>query len=131
MAVLGSVLIDNQAYSIVTEHLSEDSFYKHAHRKIFEAMEKLSQKGEAVDVLTLSEELKRMGEFEKMGGATYLTEITDNVYTSANVEHYARVVFDKYLLRRLVTISGEISTEALLGRRGCARGSRRGGAVDL
>ncbi len=115
MAVLGAVLIDNQAYSIVTEHLNEESFYKQAHRKIFEAMEKLSQKGEAVDVITLSEELKRLGEYQRIGGPTYLTEIMDNVHTSANVEHYARVVFDKYLLRRLVTISGEISTEALLG----------------
>ena len=115
MAVLGAVLIDNQAYSIVTEHLNEESFYKQAHRKIFEAMELLSQKGEAIDVLTLSEELKRLGEYQRIGGPTYLTEIMDNVHTSANVEHYARVVFDKYLLRRLVTISGEISTEALLG----------------
>jgi replicative DNA helicase len=115
MAVLGAVLIDNSAYSIVTEHLTPEAFYKQAHRKIFEAMENLSQKGEAVDVIMLSEELKRTGAYQIVGGPAYLTQIMDNVHTAANAEHYAREVFDKFLLRRLISIAGSVSTQALLG----------------
>jgi replicative DNA helicase len=115
MAVLGAVLIDNSAYSVITENLSEETFYKQAHQKIFQAMERLSQKSEAIDVLTLSEELKRMGAYQSIGGPAYLTQIMDNVHTAANAEHYARVVLDKYLLRKLITISGAISTRALHG----------------
>ncbi len=115
MAVLGAVLIDNSAYSVVTEHLTDEAFYKQSHRKIFQAMERLSQKNEAIDVLTLSEELKRMGAYQAIGGPTYLTEIMDNVHTAANAEHYVRVVFDKFLLRKLIGISGVISTQAMQG----------------
>ena len=115
MAVLGAVLIDNSAYSVITENLTEETFYKQAHQKIFQAMERLSQKSEAIDVLTLSEELKRMGAYQTIGGPAYLTQIMDNVHTAANAEHYARVVLDKYLLRRLISISGAISTRAMHG----------------
>lgn len=115
MAVLGAVLIDNSTYSVVTEHLTADAFYKQAHQKIFNAMERLSQRNEAIDVLTLSEELKRTGAYQAMGGPAYLTEIMDNVHTAANAEHYVRVVFDKFLLRRLIGISGAISTQAMQG----------------
>ncbi|MBP2680572.1 MAG: primary replicative helicase [Candidatus Krumholzibacteriota bacterium] len=115
MAVLGAVLIDNSTYSVVTEHLTEEAFYKQTHQKIFQAMVRLSQKNEAIDVLTLTEELKRMGTLQVIGGPAYLTQIMDHVHTSANIEHYVRVVFDRFLLRRLVSISGEISTRALQG----------------
>jgi replicative DNA helicase len=115
MAVLGAVLIDNSAYSVITESLTEEAFYKLAHQRIFQAMEHLSQKSEAIDVLTLSEELKRMGAYQTIGGPAYLTQIMDNVHTAANAEHYARVVLDKYLLRRLISISGVISNRALHG----------------
>jgi len=115
MAALGAVLIDNSTYPVVTEHLTEESFYKQSHQKIFQAMERLSQKNEAIDVLTLTEELKRMGFLQVIGGPAYLAQIMDNVHTSANVEHYVRVVFDRFLLRRLISISGAISTRALQG----------------
>ncbi|MEJ2719721.1 MAG: replicative DNA helicase [bacterium] len=116
MAVIGAVLIDNSAFSVITEHLSEEVFYKKAHQQIFQAMASLSQRGEAIDVITLAEELKRQGVFQAIGGPAYLTQIMDSVHTAANAEYYAQEVFDKFLLRRLITISGEISTHALLGR---------------
>lgn len=115
MAVLGAVLIDNSMYSVVTEHLTAEAFYKLAHRKIFQAMERLSERNEAIDVLTLSEELKRMGASQAVGGPAYLAEIMDNVHTAANAEHYVREVFDKFLLRKLIGISGAISTQAMQG----------------
>jgi replicative DNA helicase len=117
MAILGAVLIDNQSLSILTEHHTEEAFYKKAHQDIFRGMLNVANKGEAIDVITLSDELKRLGAYHTIGGPAYLTQIMDNVHTAANAEHYARVVFEKYLLRRLITISGEIATNALLGER--------------
>ena len=115
MAVIGAVLIDNSALSVITETLTSDAFYKKANRDIFDAMMGVSEKGEAIDVITLSEELKRLGTYHTIGGPAYLTQIMDHVHTAANAEYYARLVFEKYLLRRLITISGEIATQALLG----------------
>lgn len=115
MAVIGAVLIDNIALSVITEFLTDEAFYKKAHRDIFKGMLNVSEKGEAIDVITLAEELKRLGTYHSIGGPAYLTKIMDSVHTAANAEYYARAVFDKYLLRRLITISGEITTQALLG----------------
>jgi replicative DNA helicase len=115
MAVIGAVLIDNTALSVITEFLAEEAFYKKAHRDIFRAMLNVSEKGEAIDVITLAEELKRLDTYQSVGGPAYLTRIMDSVHTAANAEYYARAVFDKYLLRRLITISGDIATQALLG----------------
>jgi replicative DNA helicase len=115
MAVIGAVLLDNSALSVVTEVLTVETFYKKTHQDIFRAMINVSEKGEAIDVITLSEELKRMGTYHSVGGPAYLTTIMDSVHTAANAEHYAKLVFEKYLLRRLITISGEITTNAMLG----------------
>ena len=117
MAVLGAVLIDNQAMSVLTEYLTDEAFYKKAHRDIFLAMLKLSEKGEAIDVITLAEELKKLGVYQTIGGPTYLTRIMDNVHTAANAEFYARVVFEKFLMRRLISITTNIGTQCLLGER--------------
>ena len=117
MAIIGSVLIDNSALSVLTEYLTEDAFYKKAHRDIFHAMGTVSEKGEAIDVITLAEALKRLGTYQTIGGPAYLTRIMDNVHTAANAEYYAKLVFEKYLLRRLITISGEISTQCMLAER--------------
>jgi len=115
MAVIGAVLIDNAAISVITEFLTDEAFYKKAHRDIFKGMLNVSEKGEAIDVITLAEELKRLGTYQSIGGPAYLTTIMDSVHTAANAEYYAKAVFDKYLLRRLITISGDITTQALLG----------------
>ncbi len=110
-AVIGAILLDNAAFSITTEYIFRENFYKRAHQDIFRAMENLSQKGEAIDVITLAEELKRLGTYQSIGGASYLAEIMDSVHTSANVEYYAKLVLDKYILRRLITVSGDVATQ--------------------
>ncbi len=117
MAVLGAVLLDNNAYSIATETLNHSAFYKKAHQDIFAAMEGLSARGEAIDVVTLSEELKQRGTFQSTGGAAYLTQILDGVHTAANVEYYANIVLEKFVMRRLITISNDISTQCYAGER--------------
>ncbi|NIM19249.1 MAG: replicative DNA helicase [Candidatus Latescibacteria bacterium] len=116
-AVIGAILLDNASLSIAMEYLSGDTFYKRAHQDIFQAMENLFQKGEAIDIITLSEELKRMGRYQAMGGASYLSSILEDVHTSANMEYYTRLVLDKYILRRLISISGEVATECYADER--------------
>ena len=120
MAVLGAVLLDNNAFSIATESLSHVAFYKKAHQDIFAAMEGLSARGEAIDVVTLSEELKQRGTYQSSGSATYLTTIMDSVHTAANVEYYANIVLEKFVMRRLITISNDIATQCYSGEREAA-----------
>jgi replicative DNA helicase len=120
MAVLGAVLLDNNAYSIATESITAGAFYKKAHCDIFAAMTALAHRGEAIDMVTLTEELKKSGTYGSAGGAAYLTTIMDNVHTAANVEHYTGIVAQKYILRRLITISNELATQCYTGERDAA-----------
>jgi replicative DNA helicase len=112
MAVIGAVLLDNNAFSIATEYVERETFYKKGHQDIFQSMLNLSQKGEAIDVITLSEELKRSGVLQTIGGPAYLAKIMDNVHTAANVEYYARLVLEKFLLRKLIGVSTDITSQA-------------------
>ncbi len=120
MAVLGAVLLDNNAYSIATESITIEAFYKKAHSDIFGAMTSLTKRGEAIDMITLTEELKKSGTYQSVGGAAYLTAILDNVHTAANVEYYASIVLQKYIMRRLITISNQLATECYAGERDAA-----------
>jgi replicative DNA helicase len=115
MAVIGAILLDNGAFYLATESISAENFYKKSHQDIFAAMTNLSQKGEAIDVITLAEELKRAGTYQSAGGAAYLTAIMDKVHTAANVEYYAKLVLERYILRRLITASGEVATQCYVG----------------
>ncbi len=117
MAVLGAVLLDNNAFSIATESITAEAFYKKAHADIFAAMTSLAQRGEAIDMITLTEELKKLGTFQSIGGAAYLTNIMDTISTAANVEYYASIVLQKHILRRLITISNHLATECYAGER--------------
>jgi len=120
MAVLGAVLLDNNAFSIATESISATAFYKKAHHDIFSGMETLHARGEAIDIVTLAEEMKQQGTFQTAGGAAYLTQIMDNVHTAANVEYYANIVLEKYVLRRLITICNDVTTQCFQGERDAA-----------
>jgi len=111
IAVLGSVMIDNDCIGRVIELLDSDCFYRTAHRNIFSAELALYEKNEPVDLITLSEELKRQKILEEVGGTYFLTELADNVPTSANVEHHARIVLEKYLLRKLIEQSAHIARD--------------------
>lgn len=113
MAVLGSMLIDNEAVSKSIEILGDESaFYRPAHQKIFEAAVTLFEQQEKVDMLTVSNQLEKMGCLEEVGGAYFLTEIVNQVPSAASVEHYAKIVLEKSLLRKLIGISTEIASEA-------------------
>ncbi|MFQ5865405.1 MAG: replicative DNA helicase [bacterium] len=116
MAVLGSMLIENEAVSKAIEILDDSAFYRAAHQKIFQAAVKLFEQQKKVDLLTLSDELEKMNVLEEVGGAYYLTELVNRVPSAASVEYYAKIVLEKSLLRKLISISTEIASEAYEAR---------------
>lgn len=107
--VLGGVLVDNGSVDTVVEILSPDDFYREAHRKVMEAFLHLHQRGESIDLITVSEHLKGRNELEGVGGAAFLAELTERVPTAANIAQYARIVKDKAILRALVTTMNAFS----------------------
>ncbi len=109
MSLLGAVLIDEEVLSDVTEHVKPKDFYDKRHGIIFDAIMRLYEKNKPVDLLTLTDELKRKKEIDEIGGSAYLTELTNYVPTSAHAESYAEIVAQKAVRRRLIKASGEIS----------------------
>ena len=107
-SVLGGILLDPDALDRIIEVMSASDFYRDAHRTIFETMLALSERGEPIDLITLSDALKARGQLPQVGGATFLAELGDKVPSAANVAHYARIVRDKAVLRSLIRVSGEI-----------------------
>lgn len=108
-AVLGAMLIDKEAIAKATEVLSADDFYREAHRVIFSAMLELYNKNEAVDMVTVTETLKRDNKLEDIGGIAYITSLANVVLTAANVKYHAEIVAEKSVLRQLVRVSTEIA----------------------
>ncbi|MCY7362590.1 MAG: replicative DNA helicase [Ignavibacteria bacterium] len=106
--ILGSILIDNQVLNDILQLLMPGHFYRPSHTIIFQAMINLDEKKEPVDPNTLKEELKRLGKLEEIGGIEFIIELTSSISTSANVEFYTRIVFEKYILRNLISISSKI-----------------------
>jgi replicative DNA helicase len=109
-SVLGGVLLDNTAIDRVLEFVRADDFYREAHRRIFRAMLGLAERNEPVDLVTLSESLRQRGELQDVGGASYLAELAERVPTAANVNHYARIVREKAILRALINTATEIAS---------------------
>ncbi|MEW6114319.1 MAG: replicative DNA helicase [Thermodesulfobacteriota bacterium] len=110
-AIIGGLLIDNDALPKVLSILLEEDFYREAHRLIFAAVTDLFNRGEPVDWVTLTSQLQKTGCLDRVGGPAYLTELIDAVASAANIVHYATVVKEKALLRRLISASTEIVTK--------------------
>ncbi len=106
--VLGGVLLNNKSLNVILSIISPEDFYKDANRKIIEKIISLVDKGQPVDVVTLSEELQKDGSLEEVGGASYLSSLMDGVPKSLNVEFYARIIKEKSLLRQLILSSAKI-----------------------
>jgi replicative DNA helicase len=107
-AVLGALLLEREAIPRAIEVLPADSFYERRHAQIYAAVLALFERGDPVDLVTVSEELKRRGEFENVGGY-YLSELTTRVASAANVEYHARIIAEKSLLRKLIsTMTGVV-----------------------
>lgn len=111
-AVLGSLLIDPQAYLLVSDILTPEDFYREAHRLIFQAYADLLDAGEVGDLITVVDELARSGKLEAVGGPAYVSSLANQVPTSANIEHYAHIVERTATLRRLIHAAGQIAAIA-------------------
>ena len=111
-AVLGALMIDNESLSDAIDSLQAEYFYVPKHQKIFEAIVNLFNNTKPVDILTVSEELKRLEYFDNIGGLAYISELTNNVASSSNTEFHARIIAEKFIKRSLINISRKISTDA-------------------
>ena len=109
VATLGAVLLDAPAITRVVDYVRPSDFYRQAHGRIFEAVLALWDRGESIDLITLTNELQASGQLERVGGASYISSLTTAVPTSANVEYYAQIVQQTSLRRRLITLSAEIT----------------------
>lgn len=121
ISVLGAMLIDGDAVAQAVEEIDDSEFYREANRRIFRAMSRLYGRGEVIDVVTLSDELKSSGELEAAGGMSYLAQLVDAVPTAANIEYHCKILSDKATLRRLIDSATRIIQDAY---------SASGGEVD-
>jgi replicative DNA helicase len=114
-SVLGAILVHNDAFNTAAQVIDGRDFYRDAHRRIFDRMVALSERGEAIDFITLKEELSRGGDLEEVGGPAYVASLVDGVPRATNVEYYARIVKEKATLRNLIYAANKILTNAYEG----------------
>ena len=108
----GAVMLEKSAFDAVVEILKPECFYVDANQRIFSAMMGLAQKSMPIDLLTVVEELKFREELEIIGGAFYVSKLTNAVVSSANIETHSRIILQKFIQRELIRISGETISEA-------------------
>ncbi len=111
-AVLGSMLLDNDLIPEAITKIKDNDFYRDSHKKIFTAITEIKDKGQAADLITVSNYLKEKNELESIGGITYLNEIVDAVPTTANFKHYMDIIEEKSILRNLIKASSSIAESA-------------------
>ena len=111
-AVLGALMLENDALTNVIDILKPQSFYKDSHSRIFHAIEQLFTRSEPVDILTVTQELKKTGELDLVGGAYYITQLTNRIASAANAEFHARIVAQKFIQRELIRISTKTINDA-------------------
>jgi replicative DNA helicase len=111
-SILGAILLDNSVCNQAIELMRRDDFFLDSHRRIFDKMVALTERGSPIDLITLSDELRRAAEFEQIGGATYIASLIDGVPRTDTIEHYAKIVKQKAMLRRLITASNQIIARA-------------------
>jgi replicative DNA helicase len=111
-AVLGAMMLEKNAVNEAIDILSPDSFYADAHRRIFDAIQGLFRNDQPIDILTVTQELRKRGELDIVGGAFYISQLTSRVASSANVQYHARIIGQKHILRELIRISSDTMRDA-------------------
>ena len=114
-AALGALMNDRDAYAVVCEILSPESFYEQRNQLVYSAIRDLSLAEKPVDVLTVTDELERQGSLDKVGGAIYIADLSNKVASSANIEYHARIIAHKFLARQLISFASDIETKAFDG----------------
>jgi replicative DNA helicase len=117
-SILGAILLDNHTLNVAIQNLKPEDFFLEQHRRVFNQMIALGENQQAIDLVTLTESLHRVGELESSGGAPYLASLADGMPRISNVEHYARIVREKALLRNLIHATHNIQQRALEGEDG-------------
>jgi replicative DNA helicase len=110
--VLGSILINSKALPEIYEILSIEKFYKTAHQEIYKAMLKLFEDNVEIDQLTVCDKLEKMGKLKEIGGAFYITTLTENVVSPTHIKQHAKTISEKYMLRQMIELSAEMSESA-------------------
>ncbi|MBQ0072845.1 MAG: replicative DNA helicase [Prevotella sp.] len=110
--VLGALMIDSDAFSVVSELLHPETFYEKRHQKIYNAIQTLNVKERPVDMMTVCEQLRQQGTFEEVGAPGYIVELTQLVASSANIEYHAHILAQKYVARQLISYASNIETKA-------------------
>jgi len=108
-AVLGAIILDNEALPKSLEILEQDDFYRESHRRLYRAILDLFEKNEPVDIVTVADYLRKNGDLETVGGVSYLSTLADSIPTSANIRYHARIVREKALLRNLIRTATNIT----------------------
>ncbi|GJM35144.1 MAG: replicative DNA helicase [Saprospiraceae bacterium] len=111
-AVLGAVMLDKDALTVILDILRAESFYLDAHQLIYRAMLRLFERSQPIDLLTVMEELKKSGDLEAVGGPAYLAELTNRVASAANIEYHSRIIAQKHIQRELITVSTQTIRDA-------------------
>jgi replicative DNA helicase len=112
VAVLGAIMLESQAFDLVSHYLNPNSFYVEKHKKIYKAFENLKKNNSPIDIITVVEELKKTNEIESVGGAYEVVKLTNAVISSANIETHAKIVCEKAIMRNLIQASSEIINAA-------------------
>lgn len=110
--VLGALMIDKDAFSIVSETLVPETFYEPRHQKIFAAIRNLNVDENPVDILTVTNELEKEGTLESVGGPTYIVDLASHVGSAANIQYHAKILQQKYMARQLISFASKIETSA-------------------
>jgi replicative DNA helicase len=111
-SVLGAILVHNDAFNLAAQVIDSNDFYRDAHRRIFDKMVALNERHDAIDFVTLKEELGRSGQLDEVGGPAYIASLADGVPRATNVEYYAKIVKEKSTLRNLIYAANKILTNA-------------------
>jgi replicative DNA helicase len=111
-SVLGAILVDNSGFNLAAQVLDSGDFFRDAHRRIFDRMVALNERRDAIDFVTLKEELLRSGELDEVGGPAYVASLADGVPRATNIEYYAKIVKEKATLRNLIYAANSILTNA-------------------
>lgn len=111
-AVLGALMLEKDAYSLVSDILKPESFYDPIHQTIYRAIVSLASQQSPIDILTIAEQLRKEGDLENVGGPVYIAQLTDKVASAAHIEFHARIIAQKYLARELITFSSGVTNKA-------------------
>jgi replicative DNA helicase len=107
--VLGAMLLEKEAYMLTSTTLREEMFYKSSNRKVYKAIKQVSEDNNPIDMMTVMQQLIKNNDLDEIGGAYYLTTLTSNVVSSANIEYHSKILLEKYIKRELIRISGDIN----------------------